>query len=108
MVKKIEIKKDGFGIKFAVEKDGKEVGWVYMYLIIDHESGRPFAFMENLFVQEEFRRFGFGKELVQSVQDEAKKRGCYKLVFICKNKLMYEWYERMGFKNVGAGFEMEF
>jgi GNAT superfamily N-acetyltransferase len=108
MTLKREIKNDSYGIKFAVEKDGKEVGWVYLYLITDHESGRLFGVMENLFVDEAYRRFGFGRELVKSVQDEARNRECFKLTFICKNKAVHDWYERMGFRQAGVGFEMTF
>ena len=109
MIIKKEIEKRSYAVKITAEKDGKEVGRVFLYIMYNFLHDEPFGFMEDLFVREEYRGGGFGKELVKALIDEAKKLDCYKIVFTCRSekKQLHDWYRKLGFKDVGLGFRMD-
>jgi GNAT superfamily N-acetyltransferase len=98
------------GIKFFVEKDGKEVARAFLYLMKNDLHKEPFGLLEDLFVDETLRGQGIGTELVNMVIAEAKKQNCYKLVATSRyeRENVHKMYEKLGFKNVGIEFKMYF
>ncbi|MFA6190448.1 MAG: GNAT family N-acetyltransferase [Candidatus Staskawiczbacteria bacterium] len=96
------------GIKFFIEKDGKEVARAFLYIMNNNLHKEPFGFLEDLFVDEDFRGQGIGTELLNIVISEAKTQGCYKLIANSRheNKLVHKIYEKIGFKNFGIEFKM--
>lgn len=96
-------------IKFVIEKDGKTAGRAYLYLIYNDLHKEPYGFLEDVFVEEEFRSKGVGGELVKAVIDEAKVRGCYKLVGTSRNSRseVHEFYKKLGFEDYGKEFRMD-
>ncbi|MFA6105531.1 MAG: GNAT family N-acetyltransferase [Patescibacteria group bacterium] len=110
MIIKKEIEKRSYAVKFTAEKDGQEIGRVFLYIMYNYLHDEPFGYMEDLFVDEKFRGQGFGKNLVENVKAEAIKQNCYKLVFSCRceKKELHDWYRNLGFKDVGLGFRMDF
>ena len=68
------------GIKFFVEKDGKEVARAFLYMMNNNLKEKAFGLLEDLFVDESLRGQGIGTELLNKVIAEARKLGCYKLV----------------------------
>lgn len=94
-----------------VERDGDvDVGHVFLYLISNNLHDTPYGYVEDLFVGEGFRGKGVGTTLIQAVIEEAKARKCYKLVGTSRHERpeIHEWYERLGFKNHGVEFRMDF
>ena len=98
------------GIKITLEQDGKTVGRAFLYLMHNDLHQRPFGFMEDVFVNEEFRGQGAGSKLVQAVIEEAKTRNCYKLIGTSRyaRENVHVWYEKLGFFKQGHEFRMNF
>lgn len=109
MIIKKEVEKRSFAVKITAEKDGKEVGRVFLYIMYNYLHDEPFGYMEDLFVDEGYRKAGIGRQLVDGLKEEAKKLNCYKIVFTCRNekKEIQNWYRKLGFKDVGIGFRMD-
>lgn len=102
-----EIKSEA--IKFVAEKDGKTAGRAYLYLIYNGLHSEPYGFLEDVFIEESYRRQGIGGELVNVVIDEAKRLGCYKLIGTSRNARseVHEFYKKLGFEDYGKEFRMD-
>jgi GNAT superfamily N-acetyltransferase len=105
-----QIEKRSFAIKFTINEDLKVAGRVRLYIIYNELHDEPFGLMEDLFVEEMFRSKGIGRKLVDAVIVEAKKQKCYKLVLTSRygKEMVHKWYKKMGFKEHGLGFRMDF
>lgn len=97
------------GRKLTITKDDKELARIYIYLIRNDLHDKPYALIEDLFVQEEFRGQGYGKKMVQAALEEAKKEGCYKV--ICTSRYerehVHKMYQDLGFKDHGKEFRID-
>lgn len=98
------------GIKISMEENGKEVARATLYLMSNDLHPEPFGLMEDVFVDEELRGQGIGSELVNQIIEEARKENCYKLVATSRHsrEKVHELYEKLGFKNHGIEFRMDF
>ena len=98
------------GIKFFVEQDGKEVARAFLYILKNGLHDEPFGFMEDVFVEEAYRSQGLGKELVKRLITAAKENGCYKILGTSRHERprVHAMYEKLGFKNQGAEFRIDF
>jgi GNAT superfamily N-acetyltransferase len=98
------------GIKFLAMENGQEVGRVFLYILYNDLHAEPFGFLEDVFVAESGRGKGVGTELVQQAITEAGAQGCYKL--ICTSRIgrneLHAWYQKLGFKEHGTEFRMDF
>ncbi len=67
-------------------------------LIIDQKllNSKRVARIEEVAVVEEKRGLGLGKEIVTFLTNEAKLRGCYKVILNCSDENI-EFYEKCGF-----------
>lgn len=99
-----------YGIKFFVNKDGKEVARAFLYIMNNDLRKEPFGLLEDVFVDETLRGQGIGTELINSVIAEAKKIGCYKLVATSRYErtAVHSLYEKLGFEKFGLEFKMYF
>ena len=99
------------GIRFSVEKDGREVGRAYLYLLKNDLHSQPFGLLEDVFVEQDYRGAGVAKELLEAVMAEAME-SCYKLVATSRDDgtrtSVHEWYIRLGFTKYGTEFRMNF
>jgi len=97
------------GIKIIAEYDGKKVGRAYLYLMKNDLHKRPFGFMEDVFVNEDYRGKGVGKRLVNEIIEKAKENDCYKLVCTSRyeREKVHKLYEKFGFKDYGKEFRMD-
>lgn len=104
-----EVKKDTYAVKFTATENGEVLGWVYLFLIFESRHNEPYGLMGNLYIEMGHRGKGIGTKLIQIAIEEAKKRGCYKL--ICNgdlsNERAHKLYERLGFKKHGLEFRMD-
>ena len=107
-IEKKEVKASG--VKFFVEKDGKEVARAFLYIMNNDLHKEPFGFLEDLFVDETLRGQGIGTELINNVIAEAKNLGCYKLVANSRHERegVHKMYEKAGFANHGIEFKIIF
>ena len=56
--------------------------------------------IEDVCVKKEYRRRGFGKEIVNKLIEEAKKRNCYKITLTCSESNL-DFYKSTGFEQRG-------
>jgi len=98
------------GTKYTAQENGKEIGRVYLYILKNDLHEKPFALMEDLFVEEEHRGKGTGKALIHAIIDEVKIQGCYKLIATSRHgrEKVHKLYKNFGFKNWGTEFRMDF
>ena len=96
------------GKKLTITKDGKEIARVYLYFIRNELHEKPYALMEDLFVQEEFRGQGLGKQMVKAAVEEAKKEGCYKVICTSRyeREQVHKMYQNLGFNDYGKEFRI--
>ncbi len=105
-----EVKKEAFCIKFLAEESGVAVGRAFLYLLYNDLHEEPFALMEDVFVDSEFRGKGIGGQLIDAALAEAKKQGCYKVICTSRNAKedLHKWYEKKGFVKHGFEFRIDF
>lgn len=105
-----EITKNVYGVKITSTNNGKVVGTVFLYVLYNSVHVEPFGYLEYVIVDEEYRGKGIGGQLVKAVIAEAKERGCYKLIATSRfgKGEVHEWYKRLGFKDCGVEFRMDF
>lgn len=62
-------------------------------------GGRPFALIENVIVDERYRRLLIGKELMNRAIEFAKSKNCYKIILLSSKKRTeaHRFYEAIGF-----------
>jgi GNAT superfamily N-acetyltransferase len=109
---KIEIKEKVVrtkGIKIYIKKEGKEIGRCFIYLIKNELHKEPYALLEDVFVDENFREKGIGTKLVKRAIKLAKKLNCYKIIATSRfeRENVHEWYEKLGFKRFGFEFRID-
>jgi len=98
------------GIRFSLRKDGKEIGRAFLYILSNNFHKEPFGFLEDVFINPEAQGQGLGSELVKAVIKEAKRQKCYKLVGTSRyaRQQVHKFYEKLGFKNYGIEFRIDF
>jgi GNAT superfamily N-acetyltransferase len=64
-------------------------------------GGRPYALVENVVTDQDFRRHGFGRALVQEALRLAWEADCYKAMLLTGSKRpeMHRFYESCGFRS---------
>lgn len=97
-----------YTIKIDILDKKTVVGWAFLYVLFNDRHQEPFGFLENVYVEQEYRGQGLGTELVKRVIEEAKKQGCYKLIGTSRNSKpeVHAFYEQSGFKPHGVEFRM--
>ncbi len=98
------------GRKLFIEEDRKEIARAYLYILKNDLHEQPFGFMEDVFIDEEYRGRGIGSKLVRAVIEEARNSGCYKLICTSRHEKpdVHSLYEKLGFKNHGLEFRIDF
>lgn len=107
---KKEINKESFAVRISIVEDDRELGRAWLYIMKNNLHEKPFGFLEDVFVDMDSRKKGIGRELIETALEEAKGRGCYKI--ICTSRFekeeVHDWYERVGFRKYGVEFRMDF
>jgi len=98
------------GIKLFIEDNGKEIGHAYLYILKNDLHEEPFGFMEDVFVDENYRSQGLGTKLVKELIEAAKINNCYKLIATSRHARpkVHELYLKLGFKDQGKEFRIDF
>jgi GNAT superfamily N-acetyltransferase len=96
-------------IKFIAKENDKVVGRAFLYLINNDLHEKPYGLLEDLFIKQEFRGNGLGKEIVEQVIKEAKELGCYKIISQSRYERLnvHDFYKKLGFKEHGKNFRMD-
>lgn len=90
----------------------------HMIIVIEHENkiigsgtilieeklirsyGRV-SHIEDIVIDNEFRNYGLGKELLNTLIEMSKNKGCYKCILDCKDELE-DFYKKCNFKKKGV------
>ncbi len=106
---KKETVKEAFAVKLTAHEGGKEVGRAFLYVLKNDLHKEPFGFLEDVYVEEEYRKHGIGSQLVEKAIAEAKEQGCYKLIGNSRmaKENVHAFYERLGLKKHGYEFRMD-
>ncbi len=98
------------GIRLVIFRDGQEAARAYLFVMWNSLHNAPFGLLEDVYVDENLRGQGLGTEIVNAVIREAKARGCYKLIATSRysRPRVHELYGRLGFKDHGKEFRIDF
>jgi GNAT superfamily N-acetyltransferase len=95
--------RDGFGANpfyscLIAERDGKPAGFALYFFNYSTWMGRPGLYLEDLFVEVEFRGLGIGKALLQRVAAIAVEMNCPRLQWevLDWNTPAVDFYRAMG------------
>ena len=60
---------------------------------------RPFAVLENVVTDKDYRQQGYGKSVVEKAVDYAREKNCYKVLLMsnASRKEAHHFYEKIGF-----------
>jgi GNAT superfamily N-acetyltransferase len=90
----------------VAEREGRVVGFAQLHLSPSIEYDGPAGKLAALVVDEHERGTGLGRALVESVEAEARARGCV-LLFVTTSEQRadaHAFYERMGLEHTGRRF----
>ena len=100
----------GTGFKYEYSKDGLVLGRASLYIMTNDLHSRPFGLLEDVYISSACRGEGIGTMLTERIIDKAKELNCYKL--ICTSRYskprVHALYERLGFKDHGKEFRIDF
>mgnify|MGYP001559136424 CR=1 FL=1 len=98
------------GIKITIWVENEIIARAFLYLLRNDMHEKPFGFLEDVFVEEQFRGKGYGEKITKAVIEEARKQGCYKLICTSRfsNEKAHKLYDKLGFKNHGNEFRIDF
>jgi GNAT superfamily N-acetyltransferase len=98
------------GMELVVAEDQGVVTGSLEILIVPNLShkGLPWALVENVIVDENRRRSGVGRKLMEYAIKQAKTAGCYRVSLSSNNsrKDAHRFYEALGFKGSSIGFRL--
>ena len=108
----MEIKKENKkfdSIRFSLNEDNREIARAYLYVLKNDLHEEPLGYIEDVFVDEEFRGIGFGTKIMKELIDEAKTLGCYKLIATSRYSRdnVHEFYKNLGFIEFGFEFRLD-
>lgn len=93
-----ECKKNGpycYGV--AVEFDNKVVGFGLYSMTYSNEAGGLVIWLEELYIMEEYRSKGLGKEFFEYVYNAHENISRYRLEITKSNTRAYNLYKRLGY-----------
>lgn len=96
---------------FIVEQNGRPIGFAHCSLRKEYVEGtesRPVGYLEGVFVDVEYRRKGFAKELVYACEEWASQKGCREFASDCEleNKESICFTSMQGFQKLTELFVM--
>ncbi len=97
------------GIKFSIKENNKEIARAYLYILKNNLHKNPFGFIEDVFIDEEFRGNGLGTKLIKEIIKTAKQKNCYKLIANSRHqrKPVHKFYRDLGFISYGLEFRLD-
>lgn len=87
---------------YIAEQNGNPIGFAHCSLRNDYVEGTessPVGYLEGVFVEDEYRRKGFAKELVCECEEWARQKGCIEFASDCEldNKDSICFHKNIGF-----------
>ena len=93
---------------FVIEEDGKIVasGTLLIEQKFIHDGGLV-AHMEDIVVDQDYRKKGYGYQIISFLINVAKEMGCYKIIADCHETLL-NFYSKNGFHSHGHQIALYF
>ena len=95
-----------------VVEDGGEVAGTAVLLIVPNLShgATPWALVENIIVDQRFRRRGLARKLLEHTVSRAREAGCHRIEIMSDNsrKEAHRLYRSVGFTDCATGFRNYF
>jgi GNAT superfamily N-acetyltransferase len=98
----------GYSLLVA-EEDGEVIGTTVLVILPGMAHGTsPFAVVEYVVVDENWRSRGIGKLLMEYVIARSKEAGCYKIMLTSdkRRKRAHKFYKSLGFEASAHGFRL--
>ena len=98
------------GLRISLENEkGIEVAHAYIYIAKNDLHQLPFAFIEDVMVDESCRGQGLGKKIMQKLIELARQYCCYKIVACSRHNRtqVHKFYSDLGFTNRGLEFRLD-
>lgn len=94
---------------FVAKDDNKIVGSGLIFYLKNPAHERPFAFLEGVVVDNDYRGQGIGTALSKFAIELARNKNCYKIIFTSGNNRadIHKFYENLGFIKWGHEFRMD-
>ena len=93
----------------VAEEQGEVVGTLVLLIVPNLSHGAlPWAVVENMVVDNKYRRRGIGKLLMEYAVARAKETGCYKIQLSSakRRKEAHRFYRSLGFEASAHGFRL--
>ena len=96
------------GIKFNATDGDKQIARAYLYLLHNDLHDVPFGYIEDVFVEEEYRGQGIGTRIVQAAIEQAKNEKCHKVIMTSRygKDDVHNLYQKIGFTDWGKEFRI--
>lgn len=103
------VEQNSYSVKIQALEGSQVIGWAFLVIITSDRHAEPWGLLENVYVEMERRGQGVGKKLIESILEEAKSRGCYKLICTSRDSKpeVHAMYEKFGFQKWGVEFRMD-
>lgn len=100
-----ELMKSPEAVVFLGAVDGKAIGFAQCQLRHDYVEGTetsPVGYLEGIFVETEYRKRGFAKQLLTACENWAKEQGCTEFASDCEldNTGSLKFHMSLGFEEV--------
>lgn len=93
-------------VAYVVEEEGKIIGFITASIRNVVRYPRPIMEIDELYVVQEFRKQGIGKQLVEFIEHLAKEKNCCR-VYIASHarfETAHKFYEGLGYNKYGLHF----
>lgn len=96
----------------VVEEDGNVIGTAMLMIVpnLSH-NGKPWIIVENVVIDNKYRRTGAGKLLMEYVKEKALATGCCKIQLMSdkrRSEEAHKFYKAIGYNATAEGFRMYF
>jgi len=93
----------------VARQNSKIIGSAILLYLPIPAYGKPYAFLEGLVVDKNYRKKGVGTALLNKLIELAREKGCYKIVGTSRfeSEEVHKFYEKSGFKKWGWEFRMD-
>jgi GNAT superfamily N-acetyltransferase len=97
------------GTKLTIVENAKEIARISIVYIKNDLHDEPYALIEDLYVDEDYRGKGYARQLFEAAIEEAKKSGSYKIIATSRysREKVHDFYLRLGFKDYGKEFRLD-
>ncbi len=104
-----QILRDSYAVKITATEGDKVLGWGFLYVIYNDRHPEPYGLIENVYVEQEYRSQGLGTKILKDALQEAKDRGCYKVLMQSRHGKteVHNFYQKIGFKDHGVNFRLD-